>query len=55
MNIRKRPKLYPPKALLWQGPTPGPAAIQPIAATKMPPPATLPATELRRLVHEMLG
>ena len=55
MKTRKRPKLYPPKALLWQGPTPGPAANQTVAVTRMPPPATLPATELRRIVHEMLG
>jgi hypothetical protein len=55
MKIRKRPKLYPPKALLWQGPTPGPAALEQAAVTRMPLPATLPATELRRIVHEMLG
>jgi hypothetical protein len=51
MKTRKRPKLYPPKALLWQGPssalTRGPANV--------PSAATLPASELRRIVHEMLG
>ena len=51
MNIRKRPKLYPPKALLWEGPIP---ALPQAGATGTPA-AILPPSELRRIVHEMLG
>jgi hypothetical protein len=49
MKTRKRPKLYPPKALLWEGPSPAPRG------PAIPPAATLPRSELRRIVQEMLG
>ena len=51
MNNRKRPKLYPPKALLWKGPIP---ALPQVGST-VTSAATLPPSELRRIVHEMLG
>ena len=52
MNRRKRPKLYPPKALLWQGPIP---ALSTTGVGPTPPAAILPPSELRRIVQEMLG
>jgi hypothetical protein len=53
MKTRKRPKLYPPKALLWEGPMPAFAGRQ--GAGQVPAAATLPPSELRRIVQEMLG
>ena len=52
MKTRKRPKLYPPKALLWEGPIP---ALPEARTGAVPPAAILPRSELRRIVHEMLG
>jgi hypothetical protein len=52
MKTRKRPKLYPPKALLWEGPIP---ALPRADAGSIPPAAILPPAELRRIVQEMLG
>ena len=51
MKTRKRPKLYPPRALLWEGH--GPALARGPAGC--PPAATLPPSELRRIVQEMIG
>jgi hypothetical protein len=51
MKTRKRPKLYPPKALLWEGLSPALAR----APANFPAAATLPPSELRRIVQEMLG
>ncbi len=54
MNLSKRPKLHPPRALLSRQPgrpTPSLALVGP-AATDFPP---LPPHELRRLIAGMIG
>ncbi len=57
MQLRTRTKLYPPMALLWQGPMPGPSAAAPGGSESRisRPSSNLSVNELRRIVSEMLG
>ncbi len=56
MQLRTRTKLYPPMALLWQGPMPGPSAAAGGSESRITRPSSnLSVNELRRIVSEMLG
>ncbi len=55
MQLQTRPKLYPPMALLWSGPVPGPAAAAGSEARIGRPSSNLSVNELRRIITEMLG
>ncbi len=57
MQLQTRTKLYPPMALLWQGPMPGPSAAAPGGSESRisRPSSNLSVNELRRIVSEMLG
>jgi hypothetical protein len=48
----RRPKLFPPLALLWQGP--GPQAAQPSGAAPAGH-SSLSPQELRRIVADLIG
>ena len=53
MQLVTRPKLLPPLALLWQGPTTGPMS----GPDTMPAhrPSNLTGSELRRIVADLIG
>ncbi len=56
MQLQTRPKLYPPMALLWSGPVPGPAAAAAGSEARSGRPSSnLSVNELRRIITEMLG
>lgn len=53
MQLQTRPKLYPPMALLWSGPVPGPGAPGSEARSGRPS-SNLSVNELRRIITDML-
>ena len=55
MQLQTRPKLYPPMALLFAGPAPGPSPLPAADERRVQGPSSnLSVNELRRILSEML-